>query len=200
MKALNVNMSELSGRDCQTWDKFLTVSKMHKRQTKTETFASPPGAARWVPPGCSPRQTSCPGSDARSSRGFSASYLPEACGRTCTAQLVCTAGTQRDTQQPDYPRTEMHHHRVQFPLRLENRVECMSTFLKYDQVSWNFAFSCKTGQLWLFKEKKINWEAWKRVILCNDVKVTSKHEQESFIDLPWFVLRNYHSEDYVFSF
>lgn len=66
-------------------------------QTQTRTLIAPLGEARSALPGCSPRRTSCPGSDARSSRGFSASYLPAVCGRTCTAPPVCTAGTQRHT-------------------------------------------------------------------------------------------------------
>ena len=55
----------------------------------------PLAAARSAPPGCSPRRTSCPGTGARSSRGSSAGSPPAACGRTCTAPLVCTESQWR---------------------------------------------------------------------------------------------------------
>lgn len=52
---------------------------------------SPLWAARSVPLGCFLHQTSCLGNGAHSNHGFSVGNLPEVCGRTCTAPLVCTA-------------------------------------------------------------------------------------------------------------
>lgn len=53
--------------------------------------SSPPAEAHSAPPGCSPHQTSCPDSGARSNRGSSVACRRGACGTTCTAPLVYTA-------------------------------------------------------------------------------------------------------------
>lgn len=100
---------------------LLNASRPHAQwiQAQTGMLILPLGAARSALLGCSPHQTSCPGNGARSSHGFSASYLLAACGRTCTAPPVCTSGTQRHTtvRLLKGQSAQIHRHREQLALR-----------------------------------------------------------------------------------
>lgn len=76
---------------------------------------------------------------------------------------------------------------AKFSLRLENswRVHERFSRMWWGLLELFFSEEANSDSL----KKKINWEAWKRLIMCNDVKATSKHEQAPSINVPWFLSR-----------
>lgn len=94
----------LTAASAKHWDGTMcsrssTAAKGRNTRCLFSSPSLPLGGARSALPGCSPHQTSSPGSGAHSSHGCAGACQQGACGRTYTVPLVCTAQGREEEEE-----------------------------------------------------------------------------------------------------